>query len=182
MSQTSARTLASSLDKLKISRPGNTSSKAKKAEPVNSWEEEAEDDHTEDESDATTPVRPVSSSDYPGPPPPTPSSPSFMTGRNPYQAFSPSGMDGAFEAKEWSRDNSPSQRDGEQRRPEKTTAVASRMIAAGIGQKAPRRTKEEREYDQAMKVQEKKKRHQAKADEEKKKRDKERAKKAMWDS
>jgi len=65
-------------------------------------------------------------------------------------------------------------------RPEKSTAVASRLIAAGIGQKAPRRTKEEREYDAAMRAQERKKREDAKAAEERKVVESERMKREVW--
>ena len=60
--------------------------------------------------------------------------------------------------------------------------MASRLIAAGIGQKAPKRTKEQREYDDAMKMQEKKKRDQAKEAEERKKKEKEKAIRDAWDS
>jgi hypothetical protein len=67
------------------------------------------------------------------------------------------------------------------KRPEKTTSTAARLIAAGLGQRAPRRTEEERKYDQAMKVQEKKKRDAAKAEEQKKKDDLEKAKKSIWE-
>lgn len=35
------------------------------------------------------------------------------------------------------------------KRPEKTTAVAGRLIAAGLGVRPPKRTEEEREYDRA---------------------------------
>jgi len=65
-------------------------------------------------------------------------------------------------------------------RPEKSTAVASRLIAAGIGQKAPRRTKEEREYDAAMRAQERKKREDAKAAEKRKFAESERMKREVW--
>jgi hypothetical protein len=67
------------------------------------------------------------------------------------------------------------------KRPEKTTSTAARLIAAGLGQRAPRRTEDEKKYDQAMKVQEKKKRDAAKAEEQKKKDDLEKAKKSIWE-
>lgn len=175
MAQTTTRALTSSLDKLKIAP------KSTKAEPAESWEDE-DDSGTEEDSGTSTPVRAVKSSDYPGPPPPTPSSPSFSSSKTtqglPYQTFPPYGFDGVSEEHD---DRSPVRRAGDDRRPEKSTAVASRLIAAGIGQKAPRRTKEQREYDQAMKVQEKKRREQAKVDEERKKMEKEKAKQAIWD-
>jgi hypothetical protein len=173
MAQTSARTLTKSLDKLQISSQ-------KKSEPVESWEDEAEEersDDTETDSGVATPIRPVPSSDIPGAPPPTPASPSFSLGKNPYQTFPPYGFSASEDQSETTKSNN---RD-DARRPEKSTAVASRLIAAGIGQKAPRRTKEQRDYDQAVKMQEKKKRDQAKADEERKKVEKEKARKAVWD-
>ncbi|KAF1826390.1 uncharacterized protein K489DRAFT_367608 [Dissoconium aciculare CBS 342.82] len=68
----------------------------------------------------------------------------------------------------------------EERRPDKTTAIASRLIAAAIGQRPAQRTKEQREYDQAMKIQEKKKRDQAKERELQAQREKEKAKQDIW--
>ena len=67
------------------------------------------------------------------------------------------------------------------KRPEKTTSTAARLIAAGLGQRAPRRTEEERKYDQAMKMQEKKRRDAAKAEEQRKKDELEKAKKSIWE-
>jgi hypothetical protein len=67
------------------------------------------------------------------------------------------------------------------KRPEKTTSTAARLIAAGLGQRPPKRTEEERKYDQAMRVQEKKKRDAAKAEEQKKKDDLEKAKRSIWE-
>jgi cell division protein FtsN len=79
-----------------------------------------------------------------------------------------------------SSDASKSASSGEERRPDKTTAIASRLIAAAIGQRPAQRTKEQREYDQAMKVQEKKKRDQAKEKVAQAQREKEQAKKDIW--
>jgi cell division protein FtsN len=89
-------------------------------------------------------------------------------------------LDGNANSTPSSGASTPGSRGGEEKRPEKSTAVASRLIAAGIGQKAPKRTKEQREYDQAMKVQEKKKRDQAREEEERKRREKEKALKDVW--
>jgi len=184
MAQASARSLTSSLDKLHISQSGKVMPTVHKATRLESWEDEA--DEEDEGSGSATPVRPTSSSDYPGAPPPTPSSPSYTSGKTPkglpYQTFPPFGMESTTKSPE----HSPVTRFGgdgadDQRRPDKSTAVASRLIAAGIGQKAPRRTKEQREYDQAMKVQEKKKRDQAKSEEERRRGEVERAKQAMWD-
>lgn len=67
------------------------------------------------------------------------------------------------------------------RRPEKTDAVARRLIAAGLGIKAPRQTEEQRAYQRSVREQEKKRREEAKAEEERKKAEEEKAKMAVWD-
>lgn len=188
-------TIASSLGKLKI----DDKIKSRKAEPAESWEDEVgeeeeedgsanhnNDDNNQEEEDRkniSTPIRP----NFPGPPPPTPSSPTEAQKRDlQYQNFGPLSYydTGTPPSSSLSRGNSNSGGSGDtppERRPDKTTAVASRLIAAGLGQRAPKRTPEQREYDQAMKVQEKKKRDKAKAEEEQKRRDTEAAKKAIWD-
>ncbi|KAK5738685.1 hypothetical protein LTR17_005817 [Elasticomyces elasticus] len=172
---TSPRDIASSLHKLNI-----TPASKKTAAPADSWDAE---DSSEDDDGTSTPIHQVTSSDYPGPPPPTPSSPSFSSrstaAGTPYQTFPPYGFQGDDE--DGSVATRSSRGVGEDKRPEKSTAVASRLIAAGIGQKAPRRTKEEREYDAAMRVQERKKRELAKVEEERRREEKERARKAIWD-
>ncbi|EME49556.1 hypothetical protein DOTSEDRAFT_30773 [Dothistroma septosporum NZE10] len=155
-------------------------SRAENAEPVECWEDEADDSASQTEGDGTsTPVRP-SNPGLPGAPPPTPSSPvSTRESDVSYQFVSPLDSNDAYtNPPVGSRSMTAA---GEERRPDKTTSVASRLIAAGIGQKAPPRTKEEREYDQAMKIQEKKKRDGAREEAERKRRERENAQKAMWD-
>lgn len=154
-----------------------TASKSKKAPVADSWEDEATGSSDDEEQDdgSSTPVRP-GTADMPDAPPPTPSSPSHTRERDiDYQSFQSLQFGGNFD-----RPSSRPGTSGEERRPDKTTSVASRLIAAGIGQKAPKRTKEQREYDQAMKLQEKKKRDQAREEEERKKREKEQAQKDIW--
>ena len=183
MSRASTRSLALSLDKLQLNGSSTASLTQKRNEPAESWEDE--ESNSDAEAGTATPVHQVTSSDLPGPPPPTPSSPSFSSDKTakglPYQTFPPFGFDGAPNDLGDSTQSHSTRGGGEQRRPEKSTAVASRLIAAGIGQKAPRRTQEEREYDQAMKVQEKKRRDKAKAEEERVNAEKERAKRAIWE-
>ena len=164
------------MGKLKITPPSTSTPRSKKTEPVESWEDEADDGSSSEDDGQATPV--LSDDTSSGPPPPTPSSPSMYTGE-PYQAFPAHGFDSRFDSDPASsfRRNDAS----EERRPDKSTSVASRLIAAGIGQKAPKRTKEQREYDQAMKVQEKKKRDQVKEDELRKKQEKDQAMKDVWD-
>ncbi|KAK4636116.1 hypothetical protein CLAFUW4_01115 [Fulvia fulva] len=177
MSSQPATSVTASLGKLHISP---TPKRATQAEPAECWEDEAGDSGSETEAEGTlTPVRPRTS-DLPGAPPPTPSSPASTRERETsYPPVSSFGFDDAFVKTSCSSRSGTAGADG--KRPDKTTSVASRLIAAGIGQKAPRRTKEEREYDQAMQIQEKKRRDKAREEEENKKREKERAQKAVWD-
>jgi hypothetical protein len=179
MSTDHARDIASSLGKLQIS----PSSKAKKSAPADSWEDEA-DESSENETKvvSTPPIRP-DSAQLPGPPPPTPASTRVQSPSNAQPLPSFNFVDGTFDAPPAatgaSRGSGPSSRE-EERRPDKTTSVAARLIAAGIGQKAPRRTEEQRKYDQAMKIQEKKRRDKIKEEEDRKKREAEQAKKDVW--
>lgn len=170
------RDVTSSIDKLRVS---STKSKKVESEPVESWEDESSD--TETAKGVSTPERP-STSDLPRAPPPTPFSPARQREQIASQGSLPdfNFVNGTFETSSADTAHTASTR-GEDKRPEKTTAVASRLIAAGIGQRAPRRTEEERKYDQAMKIQEKKKRDQAREAEAKKKLEAEHAKKAIWD-
>ncbi|KAK6442942.1 hypothetical protein LTR95_000820 [Oleoguttula sp. CCFEE 5521] len=176
MTSTSARTLATSLDKLSIDKSTGASSARGKTEPLETWEDEEDSDT---ETKPASKPRPIAiqrsgSMNLPNPPPPTPSSPSSA-----YQTLPPYGMAGS----PGDTRSSQSSRRGEEedRRPEKTTSTASRLIAAGIGHAPPKRTKEQKEYDQAMKLQEKKKRDATKEDEERKRRELEHARKAIWD-
>ncbi|KAM3418949.1 hypothetical protein BST61_g4906 [Cercospora zeina] len=169
----SSTNVADSLSKLKIA----DNIRSRRPEPVESWDDEvdAAADPNDDDETVSTPTRPATAN-LPGPPPPTPSSPTDAKQREfHYRNFGPLSMESPPQS------SSPRGSETPERRPEKTTAVASRLIAAGLGQKAPKRTPEQREYDQAMKVQEKKKRDQAKAEEERKQRETEAAKKAIWD-
>jgi hypothetical protein len=185
MTTTSARTLASSLDKLTISHGPQIPLKQKRPQLADTWEDEASSD-TETESSLTSANPAKSSHNLPSPPPPTPSSPSMHTKSSAfdsqYQTLPPFGMNGSFDDKDSARSPPPRRSaGGADRRPEKTTATASRMIASAIGQAPRKRTEEEKKYDQAMKVQEKKKRDAIKEAEERKKRDLEQARKAIWE-
>ncbi|KAG5921707.1 hypothetical protein E4U61_006330 [Claviceps capensis] len=67
------------------------------------------------------------------------------------------------------------------KRPEKTDAVARRMIAAGLGLKAPKQTEEQRAYQRSVREQEKKKREQEKEEEQRRRKESEMAKAAVWE-
>lgn len=170
MSPSSESTVSSSLAKLQLSSGDKASEKQAKSEPVDSWEDAA------DESSDTEAEVPTSAQQYHTEtsyaPPSTTILPSFDSRTD---VWSPEFSDNKANPSDASKS-----RDSE-KRPEKTTAIASRLIAAGIGQKAPRRTEEQRRYDQAIKMQEKKKRDQAKADEERKKQEKVQAQKDIWE-
>jgi hypothetical protein len=56
----------------------------------------------------------------------------------------------------------PSYRLHTHQRPEKTTAVAGRLIAGALGIQAPKRTDEEKEYDRVMREKKRKRRTEQK--------------------
>ncbi|KAM0344216.1 hypothetical protein ACHAPU_007742 [Fusarium lateritium] len=125
---------------------------------ADSWEDSDSEPEAEAESNEPAP------SATPAPPPPTPMSP----------------VDGL----PWTPPvGSPGPRAGADpdRRPEKTDAVARRMIAAGLGLKAPKQTEEQRAYQKSVREQEKKRREQDKEEERKRQAEVEKAKAAVWD-
>ncbi|KAL2808774.1 hypothetical protein BJX63DRAFT_19640 [Aspergillus granulosus] len=68
------------------------------------------------------------------------------------------------------------------RRPEKQTAVAGRLIAGALGIRAPKRTEEQRAYDRAVKEQEVRRRNKEREEAAKLKEEEEKAKAAIWDA
>jgi len=180
----SASALQSSLDKLTISPEAHAPTILTNPIPANSTSTSHKDESV---PPLAKPDLPISA---PSPPPPTPASPTVKTKatafNSPYQTGPPYGMNGSVDgaATGAGRSSTPTGRSnaGEpDKRPEKTTSTAARLIAAGLGQRPPRRTEEERKYDQAMRVQEKKKRDAAKAEEQKKKDELEKARKSIWE-
>lgn len=134
---------------------------------ADSWEDEAtsDDEPTPQEEAALSPsvLSPTISAEGPLDPPPTPISPQTS---NLWAA---------------ERSNSPAagQRDPN-RRPEKQTAVAGRLIAGALGIRAPKRTEEQRAYDRSVKEQEIKRRNKEREDQAKAKQDEERLKASVW--
>ncbi|KAM0250472.1 hypothetical protein ACHAP5_002271 [Fusarium lateritium] len=138
-----------------------TAKKAKAKEVVaDSWEDADSDSEPEAEAESNEPTPSVT----PAPPPPTPMSP---VGGLPWT--SPIGNPG------------PRAGADPDRRPEKTDAVARRMIAAGLGLKAPKQTEEQRAYQKSVREQEKKKRELEKEEEKKRQAEVEKAKASVWD-
>ncbi|KAF1362921.1 hypothetical protein EJ07DRAFT_174501 [Lizonia empirigonia] len=70
---------------------------------------------------------------------------------------------------------------GLDKRPEKTTAVAGRLIAGALGVRAPKRTDEEREYDRVVREKERKRRAEEREREKREAEEREARKKAVWD-
>ncbi|KAF4991300.1 hypothetical protein FGRMN_7902 [Fusarium graminum] len=143
------------------SKPAAKKPKAKKV-VADSWEDSDSDSEPEPEPAAKS-NEPTPSA-TPAPPPPTPMSP----------------VDGL----PWTPPaGSPGLRAGADpdRRPEKTDAVARRMIAAGLGLKAPKQTEEQRAYQKSVREQEKKRREQDREEERKRQAEVKKAKAAVWD-
>lgn len=67
-------------------------------------------------------------------------------------------------------------------RPEKQTAVAGRLIAGALGVRAPKKTEEQRQYDNAMKEKELKRRNKERGNHKRETEEAEKAKAAIWDS
>ncbi|KAF5673765.1 ubiquitin smt3 [Fusarium heterosporum] len=141
------------------SKPAAKKSKAKKV-VADSWEDSDSDSEPEPAAESNEPTP----SATPAPPPPTPMSPVDGLPWTP-----PVGIPG------------PRAGADPDRRPEKTDAVARRMIAAGLGLKAPKQTEEQRAYQKSVREQEKKRREQDREEERKRQAEVEKAKAAVWD-
>ncbi len=133
---------------------------------ADSWDDEVDSSDPETEADDAVPP---SKSPVPNAPPPTPASPSsgFPSWASP-DSLTPSPQTGHYHEN--------------QRRPEKSTAVAGRMIAAGLGMKTPKKTEEQRAYDRALRDNEIKGRNKEKEAKEKEREENEKARTVMWES
>ncbi|KAI1090147.1 hypothetical protein F5B19DRAFT_333925 [Rostrohypoxylon terebratum] len=165
-------------------------SKSKKAAPVaDSWEDEEVSDP--EPGDITSPSPSLGNGGGGGSskindsgfaaPPPTPASPSYSgPGVPPWQSastLSPTGLSPPASPADGSgSEGGP----GERRRPEKTDAVARRMIASALGVRAPRPTEEQRAYDRAVREKERKRREEEREAERRRKEEEDRAKAAIW--
>ncbi|KAL1961946.1 hypothetical protein VTN77DRAFT_727 [Rasamsonia byssochlamydoides] len=160
-------------------------SKAKKETVADSWEDElSSGSETEREEVATASSAAITpsttNSEGPLEPPPTPISP-LVEGFQKKQPWAASGLYPSSYGSSSSETSSSQRSSGSPRvRPEKQTAVASRMIAGALGIRAPKRTEEQRAYDRAMKEKEIKRRNRAKEEEARAKEEEERAKAAIW--
>lgn len=140
--------------------------KAKKA-VVDSWDDELSSSDDEPGSASLSKSTTASSTAVPRAPPPTPISPVTSNPQASWSQSTPSG--------------GPVPDRNPEKRPEKTDAVARRMIAAGLGLKAPKKTEEQKAYEKSVREQERRRREQEKLAEAKRKEDAEKAKRAVWD-
>ncbi|KAK2626976.1 hypothetical protein QTJ16_004151 [Diplocarpon rosae] len=174
----SSKALNTSLSKLSINPSSSKLARPlKKPQLVSeSWEDEDASD-TETEAENEKPLSPQLS--HPSAPPPTPISPSTSfpssdesnstTFVHPYGFAQPS------------RGERERERERGGVRPEKTDAVAKRMIAGALGVKAPKKTEEGRAYERAIRENELKRRKEEKEKEGRAREEAERAKAAIWE-
>ncbi|RDA91025.1 hypothetical protein CP533_2548 [Ophiocordyceps camponoti-saundersi (nom. inval.)] len=126
----------------------------KKTEIVDSWEDDYESSSSVDDAQQPAPTATKTSKSPSSPPV---SSPNVHTG----PTF----------------DRSP---DVDARRPEKTDAVARRMITAGLGLRMPKPTAEQIAYQKSIREQARKRRDEQKAEEQRLQEEAEKAKAAIW--
>lgn len=166
----------------------------KKSSPVaDSWEDEADDDSDSSGAGATPVAGPSSSTTTTtnagtSAPPPTPMSPVAASSKRP---FSPSALanpgftippfDGPGGGYPQSGASSAAAGAGPSKRPEKTDAVARRMIASALGMRAPKATEEQRAYDRAVREKERKRREEEKEKERQREEEAAKARQAIWD-
>ncbi len=168
--------------------PPRTKPAKKKDSPVaDSWEDEADDS---DASDAeSTPVADATTTSQnqtgTSAPPPTPMSPVAASSKRP---FSPSALATPgftippFDSQGSGYSAPPSGgAGGPSKRPEKTDAVARRMIASALGMRAPRATEEQKAYDKAVREKERKRREEEKERERVREEEAAKARQAIWD-
>lgn len=146
-----------------------TKSKPKKKEVVDSWEDEDLSSDAETGPDLKT-AHPEGHPEGTAAPPPTPISPTYDRASQP----PPSSTSGGYQA----ASNAPISPTA---RPEKTDAVARRMIAGALGLRAPKQTEEQKAYDKAIREKERKRREEEKAAEAKKQEEAAKAKAAIWE-
>lgn len=185
--------MANTLSHLKLSpkAPQRTAAKPKSAPVAESWDDglsSGSDTETENsdltsslsrsstkERDSLSPISTANSADPPNPPPPTPASPTPFDFPDSVPYGAGGGLGSGTHSRGGSGTHSPA------RRPDKTTAVAGRLIAGALGVRAPKRSEEEREYDKAMREKERKRKEEERKKEQKEKQAAEERKRAVWE-
>lgn len=190
---TTCTEVTTTLSQLKLSSksPQKLANKPKSAPVAESWDDDfsgsGSDTETEKPSgirssrtkdrESLSPLATGNSIDSPHPPPPTPASPTGVSFDFPdnVQYAAGAGISSRDGSRRGSAAASPA------RRPDKTTAVAGRLIAGALGVRAPRRTDEEREYDRAMRDKERKRRDAEREREKQEKQAAEDRKRSVWE-
>ena len=169
--------LGSSLQDLSLSSKPRQNAKPTSIPVADSWDEEAS-------SSSDSEVAEKFTSNLPSAPPPTPSSPHAHRSGTQWSDF-PSKS--SFST-QYAPDGSPISPAGSRptssrvdARPEKTTAVAGRLIAGALGVRTPAKSEENREYERIMKEKERKRRMDDKDAKRKEEETREEAKKNIWE-
>ncbi|ODA77995.1 hypothetical protein RJ55_06598 [Drechmeria coniospora] len=188
-SATSKDDVVSELASLSLARgrdPKRAGERLAKMEVADSWEDEDDEDNEDneddekDDRDCRGDVKRATAGS--GTETPTAGSESILPSA-PSRPTAASAYDGS-DVPDWNSSLAPAgggRRNDTADRPEKTDAVARRMIAAGLGLKAPKQTEEQRAYQRSVREQEKKRREQEREQERKRREEAERAKAAVWD-
>ncbi|KAK5098494.1 hypothetical protein LTR70_002707 [Exophiala xenobiotica] len=139
-----------------------------------SWEDEVSEDGPVDAPGPS--LKQVNSiDDGPGPPPPTPIS-----------AQNTDPLSRGWETSQVAQSAKPTPRnpgaprDSSEKRPEKTASTANRMIAGALGIKAPKKSEEQKQYDNALRQAEIKRKNREREQRELDKLEDEKAKAAVW--
>ncbi len=140
-----------------------------------SWEDEVAEDGPVEAPGPS--LKQITSNDGPAPPPPTPVSPQNA---DPFSRRWEG--DHVIESGRPTPRNPGTARDSSETRPEKTTSTANRMIAGALGIKAPKKTEEQKQYDNALKEAEIKRKIREKEQREREILEDEKIKAAVWDS
>ncbi|ROW14653.1 hypothetical protein VPNG_03274 [Cytospora leucostoma] len=159
MSSKTSKDVSSTVSKLPKSKP-------KKEEVADSWEDE--DLSSGSDAEDAQPALPAAVPEGISAPSPTSATPTYDQ-----KILLPTDLPGGYPLT--SDSSSPAAR------PEKTDAVARRMIAAGLGLRVPRQTEEQKAYDKAVREKERKKREEEKAAQRRKEEEAAKAKAAVWD-
>jgi len=163
-----------------------------KSKVVESWDDESDSEgasplSNHNDQASTTPLSSPQTSTLPKAPPPTPANKPLSV-RKPPSIFQSDVNPPIYYPS--SDDPSPSSpfsnqirndKDEETKRPEKSTVVLSRLIAAGLGVRVPKRTEEQKAYDKAIRERERKKKEDEIVEKKKAERAKEDGKRAVWE-
>lgn len=166
--------------------------KQKKQPVLDSWEDESSESEHEpptptanngtSTSTSNTPIDPHRLSGLGSgfsAPPPTPASPSYKADNMPWQQQQQQQSSSIATVSEEQGGGGGGGAD--EKRPEKTDAVARRMIASALGVRGLRPNEEQRAYDRAVREKERKRREEEREVERRRLEEAEKAKAAIWD-